>query len=178
MVKSLEIVSYLRSIGIEPKCSASSLLPESRYGINYPINYQNTQVYYYNFYHSDFYPYTKQWWMIDLHTFVRLKSYQILSQRECNWVNKWTFDISLDNINWKTVHSYNNFTHDDVFQLPTTEVAQYIRIKGINEGCQNVGVLVFSRLFLYGYPMHIQTCQMKAQISLKRFLPLIVFFLS
>ena len=177
MVKYIELVTYLRKIGVEPNCSASSLLSSTNYGIHYPIDYQNTRLTT-NFFHSDTQPSITQWWALDLHSFVRLKSYQILSRTWCNWVNTWTFEISLDKITWKTVHSYNNFTFDEIFQLNQIEVAQYIRIKGNNEGCSQSGTLAFSRIYLYGYPMHIQTCEMKKQISLKIFLSFIVFIAS
>ena len=178
MAKLLELVSYLRSFGIEPNCSASTLLQtETRFGINHPIDYQNDQLYHY-FFHSDFVPSIPQWWALDLHTFVRLKSYQILSFKECNWVSTWIFEISLDNITWKKVHSYDDFTYNETFKLPKIEVAQYIRITGNDEGCFRSGALAFSRIYLYGYPMYFQTCQRNAQISLKSFLPLIISFVS
>ena len=149
MTKLLELVSYLRSLGIEPNCSASSLYKaETRFGINHPIDYQNDQIYYY-FYHSDAVPSTPQWWALYLHTFVRLKSYQILSFKECNWVSTWIFEISLDNITWKKVHSYDDYTYNETFKLPKIEVAQYIRITGNDEGCPWSGSCIFSFISLW-----------------------------
>ena len=179
MHQSLELISYLRSFGIEPSCFASSLnTNEKRYGIDHPLNYtiEETNVYYF---HSEFVPSTLQWWLVDLHTFIRLKSYQLLSGQICNWVNTWTFEISLNNQTWKRVHSHEGFSDNAIINFPQNEVAQYIRITGNDEGCgQYVGALAFQRLYLYGYPLYFYSCEVRFQIPFKRILFSLYLYLS
>ena len=173
MFTNVDIITYLRDeLFIDPIPSSSSLShAEKHFSLESPINYSlSTEI----FFHSEFYSSTTQWWKVDLIKIMYINSYKLLAYNECNWVNQWVIEFSLDDVNWNKVHGHNGFSENIKYTFKVAQPAQYVRISGSTNGCDLPKALAFQRIYLYGNILKtLKSCHHSFHLSL--FLIFLIF---
>ena len=152
MGRIIDLISYIRSINIEPECKAKSLADNlQHHGINFPINYDLNLN---NFFHSKC-DTEGQWWEVNLKTLLYITSYKIIEGHLCYWVDNWKIEASKSGLenDYEVIHSYNKYSYGQLFKLSKPILLQFFRITGYSTKCENKNCLVFKRIYLYGYPI-------------------------
>ena len=157
---STDIVTCLRSNGIEPHTYASNTLDSTKRPSTV-FNYSaNSSVYYFHAKTNDF----KNWWFADFQRIVYIHAYNLTENMECNWVSEYTINVSIDKKEWLVIDSKNNYSNNSIIPLKKIYLVRYMNITGsAGETCPDPTVLPFKRLYLYG-ALSLKTFTCKAEI--------------
>ena len=178
MSTSSNIVTFLRSHGIEPIATSKNEAPFEKADISYVLDYERSLGYYFRTTGTT----DDEWYKVNLKKRFYLNSYNILGQSYCNWVQKWKIEISLDDKTWYTVDTYGTKYSDNITKvLGHNYLVQYVKITGSAPLCTS-GVpkrLAFQRLYLYGIVAPgLRTCQKNIFLQSGIVTCLLIFFFS
>ena len=170
---SSNIVTFLRSRGIEPIATSKNEAPYELADISYALDYERSLDYYFRTDGST----DDEWYKVNLIKKFYINSYNILGQNACNWVQKWKIDVSLDDEHWFTVDTYGTKYSDNIIKdLGHNYLVQYVKVTGSAPLCTDSRPkrLAFQRIYLYGIasPAFV-TCKKNIFIQTR-----IVYFLS
>ena len=162
MICSTNIITCLRSIGIEPECSCKEKEPNRPdREPNFAINYSSTNK---NYFHSGNNQ-KEQWWKIDLKRKAALTSIKMeIGKAECHWIKSWEVKTSLDGISYKSIYSSETYTTNQNIGLKNIEYFRYLQIIGASgPTCQYPNKMAIKRVYLYGI-LQLQTSQVRVNL--------------
>ena len=94
-----------------------------------------------------------QWWQVSFQKPVYIYKYLIKDKTTyCNNIIDWIVNVSIDNINWKTVSTVNNAdikSDNAMFNLDNPVTCAHFRIVAKRNGCPSNGML-FTYIDIYG----------------------------
>ena len=112
-----------------------------------------------------------QEWGVDLIKTVTINSYQIKAGTGCNWISKWNFCVSMNNISWNCVDSpAQGYPEDKTFQLNSPAKARFVKIEGSSPLCSSAKTsFAFKHIKFFGLispaRVYVNTCIRKKIID-------------
>ena len=173
MIKcSSNIITCLRSYGIEPICSSKSFDYLGNMYREYAIDYsiENASRYFHSLNDTN-----DQWWQVDLKMNVLLLSYKITAENWCDWVKSWSILVS-NNENENSfiaIDSQNSSNLGKIIDFKQNIHTRYLRVQGGADNCQRPYRLAFRKIYLYGIIPSQITCHKQLNLQLDFSIPFI-----